>query len=359
MIPRTTVDIGNEELEAIKRVIDRKQFVKGPEAQALEEEFSRYQRVKFGATVNSGTSALHLSLLALGLKRKDEVILPPNTFAATVNAVILAGGIPVFADINPETYTIDSEKITEKITPSTRIILPVHLYGLMADMGAIRDIADEKGLLVLEDACQAHGAEYQGKRAGEIGDAAAFSFYPTKNATVGGDGGIVLSNNEELIEKIKSLRDHGRKNGQHVIAGFNNRMSELLAAVGRVHLKKLDEFNDHRRKIAKIYEKNLSEISQIQLPVEPKGYKHVYHLFTIQTSQRDQLKDYLKEHNIGSKIMYPERLNELKYVQEITEYQPMPVNDTVNPKILSLPISGTLALDQIEKVSQTIKEFFG
>ena len=358
MIPRTTVDIGNEELNAITKVIESGQFVKGEEARKLEEEFASFQNNKFGATVNSGTSALHLSLLALDIGKGDEVILPPNTFAATVNSVILAGAKPVFADINPNTFNIDEGKIEEKITQKTKCIIPVHLYGLMCDMSAIKDFTQDKEIYILEDACQAHGAEYFGKKAGEIGDLAAFSFFPTKNATVAGDGGIVISNNENLIDKIKSLRDHGRIQGEHKIAGFNNRLSEILAAIGRVHLRKLADFNEHRRNIASTYNEILKEVKQISLPAEPSGYKHVYHLFTTKTEKRDQLKTYLKEANIGSKIMYEERLNELNYVKEIIGIQEMPINDDVNKRILSLPISGSLNIEKIEYVANKVIEFF-
>ena len=219
MIPRTTVDLGVEEQNAILRVLESGQYVKGKECELLEKEFAEYQNVNHGAGVNSGTSALHLSLIALGIKPGDEVITTPNTFAATVNAIIMAGGIPKFVDINPKTFTIDIEKLNENITKETKVILPVHLYGLMADVKAIKEIIGEKDIYILEDACQAHGAEANSKKAGQIGDIAAFSFFPTKNITVGGDGGIVLSNNEDLINKIKALRDHGRINGKHEIVG--------------------------------------------------------------------------------------------------------------------------------------------
>ncbi len=358
MIPRTTVDIGDKELEAVERVLKSGQFVKGKEAQLLEEEFASLQGVKFAATVNSGTSALHLSLLALGVHQGDEVILPPNTFAATVNAVIIAGGIPIFSDINPETFSLDSESVKEKITDKTKVIIPVHLYGLISNMDSISEIANNRNIAILEDACQSHGAEYKGKRAGSFGDLAAFSFFPTKNATVAGDGGIVVSNNEQLIEKIKALRDHGRIKGQHAIAGLNNRLSEILAAIGRSHLSKLEHFNEHRRKIAKVYNDNLKDLPGIILPYELEESKHVYHLYTIKTDRRDELKNYLKDKGIGSKVMYPERLNDLDYVKKVTKYQEMPVNDKVSKQILSLPISGSLELSLIEKVCSEIINFY-
>ncbi|MCE7738714.1 MAG: erythromycin biosynthesis sensory transduction protein eryC1, partial [Candidatus Heimdallarchaeota archaeon] len=244
------------------------------------------------------------------------------------------------------------------ISKRTKAIIPVHLYGLMSDMNPIKDIAEDNNLSILEDACQAHGAEYFSKRAGSIGDLTAFSFFPTKNVTVAGDGGIVLSNNEKLIDKIKALRDHGRRNGKHVMIGLNNRLSEILAAIGRAHLKKLDKYNDNRRKIADTYNQHLKDISEIVTPIEPEGYKHVYHLFTIKTKKRDELKKYLKENDIGTKIMYEERLNELDYVKQTAGNQPMPINDEVNQEILSLPISGTLDLEKINCVCDKIREFY-
>jgi len=358
MIPRTTVDVGEEVLEAVKRVLKSGQFVKGDECKQLEQEFSHYQKVKYGAGVNSGTSAIFLSLLCLGIKPQDEVITVPNTFAATINSILLLGAKPVFVDIDPNTFNIDISRIEEAITEKTKVIIPVHLYGLMADMKPIRDIADDNNLSILEDACQAHGAEYFSERAGKIGDLAAFSFFPTKNVTVAGDGGIVLSNNEELINKIKALRDHGRVNGKHKMVGLNNRLSEILAAIGREHLKKLDDYNNHRRKIAATYKRYLEDTGDIITPNEPTGYKHVYHLYTIRTDERDSLNSFLKSQKVDSKIMYPEKLNELDYVQSKSNSKGVNVNNEVNSKILSLPISGTLNLSDIEEVSKKIIEYF-
>ena len=292
------------------------------------------------------------------MKSGDEVITVPNTFAATVNSIIMTGAKPVFVDINATTFTLDVSKLSKAITAKTKAIIPVHLYGLMADMKPIMEIAEEKGIYVLEDACQAHGAEYYGKRAGELGHIAAFSFFPTKNVTVGGDGGIVLSNDEELIEKIKALRDHGRKNGKHVMAGLNNRLSEILAVIGREHLKKLKSFTEHRRKIAKMYYEYLSDIPEIGLPLEPEGYKHVYHLYTIKAESRDRLQSYLRERGIQTSIMYKELLNKLSYVKKVAGNQETPINDSINPKILSLPISGTLPIENIETVAQEIINFY-
>ena len=358
MIPRTTVDIGNLEKEAIERVLNSGQFVKGKECSLLEEEFSSYQGVKYGAGVNSGTSALYLSLLALDIQPGDEVITTPNTFAATVNSIIVSGAKPKFVDIDSSTFNMDVEKLKEAITEKTKAIIPVHLYGLMSDMESISKIANDKGIFTIEDACQAHGAECRGKKAGMFGDLAAFSFFPTKNATVAGDGGVVISNNKELIEKIKSLRDHGRINGEHKTAGLNNRLSEILAAIGRAHLKGLDRFNAHRRKIATTYKNELNDINKIELPYEPSNYKHVYHLFTIKSNKRDELKQYLRNNNIGSTIMYKEKLNELDYVIQKTEFQEMPVNNKINKEILSLPISGSMEIEKIEKVCKVIKSFY-
>ncbi len=358
MIPRTTVEITDDEKRAIERVLSSGQFVKGQESKSLEQEFAEYQNVKFAAAVNSGTSALHLAILALDIKQGDEVLLPPNTFAATVNSIVIAGARPVFVDIDPTTFLMDPNLIEEKITSKTKAIIPVNLYGLMCDIQNITKIAKEKNIAVIEDACQSHGAESHGYRAGNLSTLAAFSFFPTKNITVGGDGGIVVSNDEDLIIKIKALRDHGRINGKHVMAGLNNRLSEILAAVGRSHLTKLDGFNQHRREIAQLYEERLGSLSQIELPREPENFKHVYHLYTIKTSNRDELKDFLKENNIGSTVMYKDQLNELDYITAISGNQDMPVNKEINTKILSLPISGTLPLDKIEIVCKKISEFY-
>lgn len=348
-----------EELNSvIQGVLDRGDFILGHDVDKLEEEFAVYCGTKYAVGVDSGLSALELSLRAFDVGPGDEVIVPTHTFTATAAAISFTGAKPVFVDANPETWNIDIEKIEEAITLRTKAILPVHLYGLPADMEAILGIAKKYNLVVVEDACQAHGATLNGKRVGSFGHAAGFSFYPTKNLGACGDGGIVTTNDAKAAETIRALRNCGqRSKNVHELAPFNHRLDNLQAAILRVKLPYLDQWIESRRKLAALYNKLLVG-SNLQLPVEPAGYQHVYHLYVIRSQNRDVLQAYLKQHGIGTSIHYPNPVHLQPYFSngEARRGQ-FPVAEKICNEILSLPMFPELTEEQVEVVTSSIKEF--
>jgi dTDP-4-amino-4,6-dideoxygalactose transaminase len=348
-----------EILTNISAVFDSMQLFLGKNVQALEKEFSEYCEVSYGFGVSEGTTALHLILRAMDIGPGDEVITVPNTFIATVEAIVLAGAKPVFVDIDPNTYLMDVTQIEEKITPNTKAILPVHLYGQTADMDPILDIAARHHLRVIEDACQAHGARYKGKRAGSLGDAAAFSFYFSKNLGAYGEGGFISTKDPELARKIKMLRDHGSEvRYHHDLIGLNARPDEIQAVVLRAKLPHLEEWNIERRKHAALYTKLLTD-SMVKPPVVDKNNEPVFHLYVIQTPKRDELQVYLKEHGIFTGIHYPIPIHLQKACATLGYKQgDFPVTEEVTPRILSLPMFAELQDNEIEYVVNTIKEFF-
>jgi perosamine synthetase len=290
--------LGKEEEKAVVQVIRSGHLVQGEQVAAFEKEFASYCGTKFAVATDNGTSALIVALVAAGIKTGDEVTTTPFTFIATANSISFVGAKPVFVDISPETFNINPKKIEEALTKRTKAIMPVHIYGLMADMEAINKIAKEHKLIVIEDSAQAHGASINGKKAGIWGDAATFSFYPSKNMTTG-EGGMVTTNNEKLAHTARLFRQQGmEKQYQHEMIGFNFRMTEIEAAIGREQLKKLDSFTQKRIKNAGYLTDNLSKVAGITPPVVPSGYRHVFHQYTIKIEKpypltRDQLLDKL------------------------------------------------------------------
>ncbi len=350
----------NEEIKrAVMEVLESKRYVKGPQAKEFEKEFAEFCNVKYGIATNSGTSALHIALIALGIKRGDEVILPSHTFIATASPVVHIGAKPVFAEIDEETYTIDAEDVRKKITDKTKAIIPVHLYGHPCDMDAIKEIAEEHDIRILEDACQAHGAEYKGKKIGSIGDMACFSFFPSKNMTVAGDGGIIVTDNEEYAVKAKALVDQGRLPGrkyEHDFAGFNYRMSEILAVIGRIQLKYLPEWIEKRREVAKTYNELLGD-TELILPQEKDWAKHVYHLYVIRSKERDELHKFLREREVGAGIHYPVPVHLQPAMRGISHNIRLPITEKISREVISLPIYPQMEKEKIEYVVQCIKEF--
>ena len=299
--------IEEEEINAVIDVMKSGMIAQGPKVIEFEDEFAKYVGAKYGIATNSGTSALHVAILAAGIGEGDEVITTPFTFAATGNSILYTGAKPVFVDIDPETFTIDPAKIEEAITDKTKAIMPVQLYGQSADMDAIMKIAKEHDLIVIEDAAQAHGAEYNGVKVGNLGDMACFSFYPTKNMTTS-EGGMITTNNEEFAENAKIYRAHGSATKyHHDVLGYNFRMTDIAAAIGLEQLKKIDGFNAKRIENAKYLNEGLAGIDLIETPVLKDGCKHVYHQYTIKIKdgKRDELSDYLIENGIGNGIYYP------------------------------------------------------
>ena len=343
---------------AIQGVLDRGDFILGQDVNRLEEEFAAYCGTKYAVGVDSGLSALELSLCALGVGPGDEVIVPAHTFTATAAAVTLAGAIPVFVDVDAQTWNIDPTQIEAAITPRTKAIIPVHLYGLPADMDRILAIAGKHQLVVVEDACQAHGAEYKEKRTGRMGNAAGFSFYPTKNLGGCGDGGMVTTNDEKVAAIIRALRNCGQTaKNVHELIPFNHRLDNLQAAILRVKLRSLDQWVRSRRELAALYNKLLSGVN-LQLPAEPPGYRHVYHLYVIRSQNRDALQACLKEHGIGTAIHYPNPVHlQPFYANDKDRRGQFPVAEKTCTEILSLPMYPELTEEQIGQVVASIREF--
>jgi dTDP-4-amino-4,6-dideoxygalactose transaminase len=348
-------NIRSEINSAIQGVLDRGDFILGQDVAKLEEEFAAYCGTKFAVGVDNGVSALELSLRALGVGPGDEVIVPTHTFTATAAAVSFSGAEPVFVDADPETWNIDVEKIEEAISPRTKAILPVHLYGLPVDMDRILEIAEKNKLVVVEDACQAHGASYKGKRVGSLGNAAGFSFYPTKNLGACGDAGMVTTNDAKVAETIRALRNCGQKTKNvHELAPFNHRLDNLQAAILRVKLQYLDQWIESRRNLAALYNQLLAGLN-IQLPTEPEDYRHVYHLYVIRSQNRDALQAALKERGIGTAIHYPNPVHLQPYFSNgVDRHGQFPVAEKICNEILSLPMFPELTEEQVEVVSLEI-----
>ncbi len=344
--------------QAIDDVLESGWFILGPNVEAFETEFGQYCGVRFGIGVGSGTEALHLALRACGIQPGDEVITVPNTAIATALAITMAGGTPVFVDIDRQSYNMDVSQIEGAITSKTKAILPVHLFGQTADMDPILAIARERGLVVIEDACQAHGAEYKGKKAGSLADAGCFSFYPTKNLGAYGDGGMVITNDEQVAHRVRLLRNYGeRERYYHSIKGFNSRLDEMQAAILRVKLKRLDQWNSARGQKAKLYDELLAA-SQVVTPAEMAHGKHIYHLYVIRSKSRDELRRFLESRRVGTLIHYPVPLHLQEAYSELRRRRgTLPVAEGYAEEILSLPLYPELNREAQETVASFIVEF--
>jgi dTDP-4-amino-4,6-dideoxygalactose transaminase len=358
-------EIRGEIQEAINRVLDNTAFILGEEVVKFEEEFARYCGTRYGIGTSSGTSALHLALLSLGIGEGDEVITAPYTFTSTVGTIIHCGAKPILVDINPRNYNIDVQKIEEKIAKRTKAIIPVHLYGQPADLDPILKLAKKYDLKVIEDACQAHGATYKFKmqnekckikRVGSMGDIGCFSFYPGKNLGAYGDGGMVVTNDEEIAEKIRLLRDHGRREKyEHLMIGYNYRLDALQAAILRIKLKYLDEWNEKRRKNASIYNELLKDLDVIT-PYEEEYGKHVYHLYVVRIKKRDKVYKFLQEKGIACGIHYPLPLHLQKAYHGLGYKKgDFPVAEKCAREVISLPVYPELKRNQIEYIVKNLK----
>ena len=351
--------IGGEIRTAVERVLASHQFILGREGTAIEEEIAALCGVSNGVGVASGTDALILALRACGIKAGDEVLLPPFTFVATGSAVSALGAKPVFADVRPETYNLDPAELERRATPRTRAIVVVHLYGLAADMNPILAFARARKLPVIEDNAQAIGASYKGRRAGSFGDAACFSFYPTKNLGAYGDAGMVISNSAEIAARIRTLRNHGQTGKyQSSEPGWNSRMDEIQAAILRVKLRHLSDWQHARRSNAAEYTRLLQQIPGVMPPIEPEGFEHVYHQYTIRTEQRNALQQHLAAQRIGSTVYYPYPLHlQPLYASLGHKAGDFPHAERAAQEVLSLPMYPELRKEQIRRVVETIAGF--
>jgi dTDP-4-amino-4,6-dideoxygalactose transaminase len=338
-------------------VIDNAGFILGKEVADFEQEFAAYAGAHSAVGVASGTAALHLALLAIGIRPGDEVIAPAHTFIATAEPISHTGARPVFVDIDSRTYNIDPQCVIEAITPRTRAIVAVHIYGQPSDLKALRRIADSRGLRLIEDAAQAHGAEVEGRRCGSIGDLSCFSFYPGKNLGAYGDGGAVTGNDEELLHKVRMLRDHGRTTKyEHDEIGFGERLDTIQAAILRVKLRHLDRWTEQRRSHAAAYNRLLAGAGVVT-PYESPDCRHVYHLYVIRSARRQALLDHLKSKGIGAGVHYPIPLHrQPAYLKQGYGSLSLPVTERVTSEIVSLPMYPELTETQIEFVASAVKE---
>jgi len=358
--------IKEEILSATQRVYEKGRFILGEEVSAFEKEFSHYCGVRYGVGVGSGTDALYLALKAAGIGEGDEVVTVANSFVATALAISFTGAKPLFVDIDPKTYTMDPNHLElllkrQKAKGSGRkikAILPVHLYGHPAEMDSIMAIANRYDLIVIEDACQAHGAKYGKKKVGSFGAMGCFSFYPTKNLGGYGDGGMVVTDHKRYDQNLRLLRCYGeRKKYEHILKGHNSRLDEIQAAILRVKLKYLDQWNKERRGKARLYTKMLSPLGVV-CPSEKKGVRHVYHLYPIKTRKRDSLQAFLKKRGIETLIHYPIPIPLQKAYRELKYHKrDLPLTNQWSRKILSLPFFPEMKDSEIEEVTEGIRCF--
>ena len=348
--------IGPEEKQAVMEVLDSGIIAQGPRVKAFEEAFAEMCGVNHAIATTSGTTALHVALLAHGIGEGDEVVTSPFTFIASANSILYTGARPVFVDIDPDTFNMNPDLIETVITPRTRAIMPVHLFGLSCDMGPIMEIARKHGLKVIEDACQSHGASYQDRRVGSFG-CGAFSLYPTKNIT-SAEGGMITTDDAELAEKCRVIRQHGmRRRYYHDELGFNFRMTDVHAAIGLAQLKKLDGFNQARQANAAY----LSQYLQgVQVPFVPQGSQHVYHQYTVRVAggRRDSLRTFLQEQGIGSEVYYPVPVHQQSfYVTELGYEVNLPEAERAALEVLSLPVHPALSQADLEAIVTAVNTF--
>ena len=363
MIPINLPIIGEEEVKAVTNVLRNGPLTNalgiGPKVTAFEREFAKFANVSHAVAVNTGTSALHLAIVSTGIKPGDEVILPSFTFVATAEAVVMAGGIPVFVDINPETFNINPKKIEEKITDKTRIIIPVDLFGLPANLKSIREIAISRNIFVIEDAAQAHGAKYLGKSVGFLSNAACWSFYASKNMTTG-EGGIITTNSSDMADSMRMLRTHGEKTKYSSITlGYNYRMSELQAAIGLVQLKKLGNFVAKRTKNAKKLTEMLSKENRLELPSDSEEMISGWNLYTVKLKdstqkERDRIVELLRKNGIGAAVYYTNPVHLMPYYKQNFGTYNLPETENAAKKVISLPIHPGIEEPQIEYIAETL-----
>jgi dTDP-4-amino-4,6-dideoxygalactose transaminase len=361
MIPIAKPIIGEDEVRAVTEVLRSGTIAEGQKVKDFEAAFAKFTGTSFAVAVNSGTAALHAALLARGIGPGDEVITTPFSFVATANSVLFTGAKPVFADIKEDTFNIDPQSIIEKITPRTKAIIPVHLYGQSADMKAIMDIAEDKDLIIIEDACQAHGATFDGKSVGSFGEG-TFSFYPTKNMTTS-EGGIITTNDKDVYEKARMIRSHGSKQRYlHEMLGFNLRMTDIAAAIGLVQLGKINDFNRARINNAQYLTKSLQKIKGLILPHVDKRCGHVFHQYTVRIRgdlSRDEVVSSLNKMDIGTGIYYPLPIHKQPYYKELGYNDSLPVAERASKEVISLPVHPSLSKLDLDMISGKMREIMG
>ncbi|MFH0863244.1 MAG: DegT/DnrJ/EryC1/StrS family aminotransferase [Candidatus Altiarchaeota archaeon] len=352
MISIASPDIGDEEKKAVQEVMSSGMIAEGPRVKQFEQDFAAYVGTKHAVAVSSGTAALHVALLAHGIGPGDEVITSPFTFIATANSVLFTGAKPVFCDIEPETFNIDPDLMAEMFTSKTKAIIPVHLFGHPADMKAIMELAHDHGLVVVEDACQAHGAEFGDKKVGSFGTG-CFSFYPTKNMT-SSEGGMITTDDPEVDKKSRAIRQHGMlRRYYHDMLGFNLRMTDIAAAIGIEQLKKLPGYNKKRIANAEYLSSHINN-KALTLPSVKKGCVHVFHQYTLRHGERDKLLEALKAKDIGSGIYYPVPVHKQTYYQSIGYDETHHASEKAALEVLSLPVHPKVSAEDLKYIADTL-----
>lgn len=359
MIPIAKPLIGEEEINAVTDVLKSGTIAEGQKVKDFEAAFADHTGTSHAIAVNSGTAALHVALLSHNIGAGDEVITTPFSFVATSNSVLFTGARPVFADIDEKTFNIDPESIIEKITPRTKAIIPVHLYGHAADMKRIMEIAEDHNLIVIEDACQAHGATYDGRKVGSFGTG-TFSFYPTKNMTTG-EGGMITTSDKNIAERARMIRSHGSKQRYfHEMLGYNLRMTDIAAAIGLIQLQKLDKFNDTRVNNARYLSGKLNNINGFRLPGIEKHCGHVFHQYTLRINSnvisRDEVVSFLNKKGIGTGIYYPLPIHQQPYYKEIGFNDSLPLSEKASSEVVSLPVHPSVNKTDLDYIHEAISE---
>jgi len=358
VVPIAKPVLDREEFEAVREVLESGWLMNGPKVREFEKKFAEYCGARFGVAVNSGTSALHIALLALGIGAGDEVITTPFSFIASADCIRLVGAKPVFVDIDSKTYNLDVKRIEGAVTERTKGIVVVHLYGLPVDMDPVFEVAEKYGLFVVEDAAQAHGAEYKGRKVGGLGYVGCFSFWPTKNMTTGG-GGIIVTSDEEVAERARLLRFNGEvRDYRHVLLGYNLLMPEIQAAIGLVQLKKLDKFVEKRREIAKIYGEEFEGLDLV-LPFEPEYAKHSYHLYSVRVDakKRDFVVEGLNEEGVQARVYYPVPIHLQPSYRDFGFVEgDFPIAEKVAKEVFSLPVHPALSEEDVSYVVEKVKK---
>jgi len=356
-IPLSRPPVDDEIKAAVIAAIDSRQYILGPECRAFEKEFAAYNGSRHAVLTSSATAAIWMGLKAFGVKSSDEVLVPAHTAFPTIEAICFAGAVPIFVDVD-DTYTVELDDAAAKVTPRTVGFVPVHLYGHPAALPGILELCAARSLWLFEDCAQAHGAAWQGRKVGSFGRAAAFSFYPSKNLTVMGDGGLIVTDDDDVAARCRRLRDHGRLNKDvHAEIGFNLRFNDIQAAIGRVLLRRLDAMNDTRRALAARYGAGLAGLPLV-LPREVPGARHVYHLYVVRTPERDRLAAFLKERGIATGIHYPVPSHEQPAVEELVPVT-LPRTEQYVREILTLPMSAGHSEAEVDEVVAAVRRFFG
>lgn len=354
MIPIAKPLLGTDEVQAVTDAIMSGIIAEGRQVADFEKAFADHIGVEHAIAVNSGTAALHAALLVNGIGEGDEVITTPFTFIATSNSVLFTGARPVFADIEEDTFNLNPDAIIEKITPKTKAILPVHLYGHPAEMNTIMEIAEDHNLPVIEDACQAHGAVYGGKKVGSFGTG-TFSFYPTKNMTTS-EGGMITTNDQEIADRARMVRSHGSKQRYvHEMLGYNFRMTDISASIGLVQLKKLDEFTTKRQSNAGYLSNGLKGINGVTIPTVRYNCEHVFHQYTIRAEDRDELVKKLNKNGVGTGIYYPIPTHKQPVYQELGYDDTLPLSEMAANEVISLPVHPSVTKDELDHIIEVVK----